>query len=59
VQISGYDDVGCRSKTGTLYHTGFDVSDGWQMTGVSRAMVSICQKVSHPVVNALDLRLKL
>ena len=41
VQISGCDDVGCRSKTGALYHTDFDASDGWQMTGISRAMVYI------------------
>ena len=50
MQISSCDNVGSRSESGALYHTGFDSGDSRQLASISRAM-SVGEKVSHPVVD--------
>ena len=58
MQISKCDNVGRRSESGALYHAGFDDGDSRQLVsnasiGLSLAMMSVGEKVSHPVVDTL------
>ena len=49
MQISSCDNVGRRSESGALYHAGFDNGDSRQLASISRAMMSVGEKVLRKI----------